>query len=348
MENNLNGKTSWTQKPLKSINKKAVIITEGGLTMGLGHVYRTLALAKELSKFGEVNFLTTSGKVVLNKVRNSGFKISKSKGEDELKKRLNLDNPDIIIIDKLEVDENFAKYIKTNLKARLIIFGNVSSANKYADVVINAIIGTDYKNKSFFDKNTGTLYLEGPKYLVLRREFYEHKNSYKFRDNLENILLIFGGSDQANLTTKVADKLLSMNDYFKISIILGPAFIFSKELLELFNKYKNIENRVHIYRNVNNVSELMTKADLVFTSTGTAMFESFLIGLPTIAFYQNLLQKRMFKGFIMTYDLDEINNFEDFMFSVYKNYYKNKKEIDGLDVGGGKNEIITNIIGGER
>jgi len=332
----------------KKTAKKIAIITDGSFKMGLGHVYRTLALAKELSDFGKVIFYTQSENVVVDKIKSNGYKVFKVNNNDELKEQLDFEKPNAIIIDKLEVDENFARDIKNGLNAKLIIFGNISSANKYADVVINAIIGTNYKNKSHLEENTKTLYLEGPKYLVLRREFYEHKNSYKFRDNLENILLIFGGSDQANLTTKVLDKLLSMNHNFKISIILGSAFKFDKELLKLFKKYKNIENRVHIYRNVNNVSELMTKTDLVFTSAGTAMFESFLIGLPTITFYQNLLQKRMFEGFITTYDLNKINNFENFIFSVYKNYYENKKEIDKLDIGGGRNEIITNIIGGKK
>jgi len=348
MENNLNGKMSWTPKPFKSTDKKVVIITEGGLTIGLGHVYRTLALAKELSKLSEVNFLTTSGEVVLNKVKENGFKISKSKDENELKEQLNLDNPDVIIIDKLQVDENFAKHIKTNLKVRLIIFGNVSSANKYADVVINAIIGTNYKNKSHLDENTNTLYLEGPKYLVLRREFYEHKNSYKFRDNLENILLIFGGSDQANLSSQVADKLLSINRDFRINIVLGPAFKFDNELNTVLKKHNVRRNKIRIYRNVNNISKLMQDTDLVFTSAGTAMFESFCIGASTIVFYQNSLQRNMFRNFIMTYDFNEITNLEGFIFDIYKDYYINKRKIDELSVGGGKEEIIDAIMGGGK
>jgi len=333
---------------VRNKNKKVVIITEGGLTMGLGHVYRTIALAKELSKFSDVSFLTTSGEVVLNKVRENGFKISKSKDEIELKKQLNLTNPDVVIIDKLEVDENFANYIKTDLKVRLIIFGNVSSANKYADVVINAIIGTNYKNRTYLDKNTNTLYLEGPKYLVLRKEFYDHKNSYKFRNNLERILLIFGGSDQANLSSQVADKLLSMNHDFRINIVLGPAFKFDKELNTILKKHNVRRNKTRVYRNVNNISKLMRDADLVFTSAGTAMFESFCIGVPTIVFYQNSLQRNMFRNFIMTYDFNEIINLEDFIFDIYKNYYKYKRKIDELDVGGGKKEIIDAIIGGRK
>jgi len=332
-------------KSYKEIEKKIVIITDGGLTMGLGHVYRTLSLAKELSKFSKIKFLTQSGDVVVSKIKNNGYTVSKVDSIDKLKRQLGLNKPNIIVIDKLEVNEQFAKYIKTNLNARLIIFGNISSANKYADVVINAIIGTDYKNKSFIDKNTGTLYLEGPKYLVLRNEFYEHKNSYKFRNNLQKILLIFGGSDQANLTLKVLDRLLSMNHDFKINIVLGSAFKFNKELDKILKKHRSKKNSVDICRDVNNVSELMLKTDLVITSAGTAMFESFCVGAPTIAFYQNASQKNIFNGFIMTYDWDRIRKFKNFIFTIYKDYYKNKGKINSLDVGGGKDEIVNSVLG---
>jgi len=52
----------------------------------------------------------------------------------------------------------------------------------------------------------------------------------------------------------------------------------------------------------------------------------------------------MFNSFIMTYDLDKLKDFENFIFTIYQNYYKNKENIDKLDVGGGKDEIINAII----
>lgn len=328
-------------------NKEIIIVTEGNLKMGLGHVYRSLALAKELSKFGKVSFLTTSGDIVLNKVSSSGFEIYRLIDNEALKNRLEMYNPDTVVIDKLDVDELFAKYIKTHLRSKLIIFGNVSSANRYADVVINAIIGTDFRNRSFIDKNTGTLYLEGPKYLVLRREFYRYKGLYKFRNSLEKVLLIFGGSDPANLTCKVLEKILDISDITDIKVVLGPAFKFDTELNLLLKRNANyMKQRIDIYKNINNVADLMLSVDLVFTSAGTTMFESFLIGLPTITFYQNELQKNMFKGFVTTYDFNNVTDFKSFLFSNYRNYYLIKKKIDKLEVGEGRQEIIKNTIGG--
>ena len=325
------------------------IFTEGGLELGLGHIYRTLSLAKQLRKYANIKFLTTSGDIEINKIRENNFEVFRGENIAEIKNQLNSNKPQIVIIDKLDVEESFCRDIKQTFDPKIVIFGNISSANKSADIVINAAIGTDYRNKSYVDKNTNTLYFEGPKYLVLRDEFYEHKNSYEFKNDLKRILLIFGGSDQANLTSRVLNKLLSRDYDFKIDVVLGVKFGFHSELSQVLDKHERKKEKVNIYKNVNNISELILNSDLIITSPGTTMFESFCIGAPTIAFYQNLYQKNvMFKNFPMAFDFNEIENFEGFIFDFYNNYYENKKKIDALEAGMGKEEIIKSIMGGKE
>ena len=325
------------------------IFTEGGLELGLGHIYRTLSLAKQLKKHATIKFLTTSGDIEINKIKENNFEVFRRENIAEIENQLNLNKPQIVIIDKLEIEESFCRDIKQSFNPKIVIFGNTSSANKYADIVINAAIGTDYRNKSYVDKNTNTLYFEGSKYLVLRDEFYEHKNSYEFKNDLKRILLIFGGSDQSNLTSKVLNELLNMDYNFKIEVVLGAKFGFHSELNQVLDKHENKKEKVNIYRDVNNISELILNSDLIITSPGTTMYESFCIGAPTIAFYQNPYQKNvMFKNFPMAFDFNEIENFEGFIFDFYNNYYENKKKIDALEVGMGKDKIIKSIMGGKE
>jgi len=328
---------------------KINIFTEGGLKLGLGHIYRTLSLANQLKKYANIKFLTTSGDIEINKIRGNNFEVFRGENIAEIENQLNLNKPQIVIIDKLEVEESFCRDIKQSFNPKMVIFGNTSSANKSADIVINAAIGTKHRNKSFIDKNTGTLYLEGPKYLVLRDEFYEHKNSYKFKNDLKRMLLIFGGSDQANLTSRVLNKLLNMDYDFKIEVVLGAKFGFHSELNQVLDKHENKKEKVNIYKDVNNVSKLISNSDLLITSPGATMFESFCIGAPTIAFYQNPHQKKvMFKNFPIAFDFNEVENFEEFIFDFYNDYYENKKKIDALEVGMGKGEIIKSIVGGKE
>ena len=282
------------------------IFTEGGLKLGLGHIYRTLSLANQLKKHAKIKFLTTSGDIEINKIRENNFEVSQGKDIDEIKNQLNLYKPGIVIIDKLEVEESFCRDIKQSFNPKIVIFGNTSSANKYADIVVNAIVDTCYKNKSYVDEDTGTLYLEGPKYLVLRDEFYNNRNSYKFKNNLKMILLIFGGSDQANLTSRVLNELLFTNRDFKINLILGAKFRFHSELNQVLSEHNNKKEKVSIYMDVNNVSKLMLNSDLVIASPGTTMYEACYLGVPAIALCQNQYQIDMHRSFKLAYDFDRI------------------------------------------
>jgi spore coat polysaccharide biosynthesis predicted glycosyltransferase SpsG len=137
-----------------------------------------------------------------------------------------------------------------------------------------------------------------------------------------------------------------MSNNFKISIILGPAFKFDNQLTKIIKKYINKKDEVIIYKNINNISEMMINTDLVITSPGTTIFESFSIGVPTIAFFQNSFEREIFSGFVLCYELNKIENLKNFLFTIYSDYYQNKKTIDKLEVATGKNEIIKNILGG--
>lgn len=90
---------------------------------------------------------------------------------------------DILIIDKLNLKNSFLSEIRKAKKQniKIVLFGNLTSANNFADLVINAMIGSDFENKDYYIGKTH--YLVGPKYLTLREEF-KH-NSYVYKNNLK-------------------------------------------------------------------------------------------------------------------------------------------------------------------
>ena len=321
---------------------KIAFITDGGLEMGMGHIYRSIILAEELQDKEEICFLTKSGQIVIKQIENSGFNAIKVETDNEIIRYLEAAKPNIIIIDKREVEELFAKELKDKLNTRLIIFGNLSSANKYADVVIN-IIGSNFENRKFLDKNTGTLYFYGPRYIILRKEFYEFKRkSKKPNDKVRKILLLFGGSDPLNLSSKVLDELLSLDTEFEINVLLGTGFIFFDELNQVLEKYPNKKENVGLYKDAKNVAELMYRADLAITSPGLSMFEALCVGTPVIAISQTRFHKEVFDKFFPTLHENDVGRLGDIIFSG--DFIKPDTEyIRNLYIGEGKMELIEAI-----
>lgn len=318
-----------------------VIYTEGGFYLGLGNIYRMLELAKSLLKKAEdiqISFVTSSESYVVELIRRQGFDVRHVK-HTMLSDLISTLNFKVLIIDKLDIKEEFVSKIKTFKKEliKIVLFGNVSSANQIADLVVNAIIGSDFSNKNYVDKY-GTRYLTGPKYLTLRDEFVHH--SYIYKNECRNILLLFGGTDQANYSCKVLNDLLNASTQYNITLVIGKGYNFFDEL----EKILKIAQDVQVLKNIKNVNEVMLANDFLITSPGTAMFEALYIGLPYLALYQNESQKEVFRDFLMTKSYSDINDISYYIQSIYYDFGYFQEKANNLEVGQGKDEIINQII----
>jgi spore coat polysaccharide biosynthesis predicted glycosyltransferase SpsG/RimJ/RimL family protein N-acetyltransferase len=335
---------------------KLAFITEGSLRRGIGHVLRSLTLARELNSKCESHFLIRYNEDVIKFVERNGFPVFQYKENDELLKLLEKLSPTTVVIDKLNVGSDVVRKIKNDIKSRIVIFDNVSQANRYADVVVNAIIGSNFKNRKFFDKNAGTLYFYGPRYLILRRDFYKYKKMVKDfgkKNKIRSILIIFGGSDPLNFTAQILSRLLNMNLDLKIDVILGPLYKYHTKLKRFLEKNWNIFNmRVRLHQNSENVAELMWDSDVIFTSPGLSMFEALFLNRPVIVLYQNSLQKMVYRKFLerasnmstrtrsRNYLLDLLHALklnEAYIIDPYNDYVKQ------FHIGKGKFEILEAV-----
>lgn len=325
---------------------KIAFVTDGGPEMGMGHVQQSLTLAQELKDKGEIFFLTKSDKTIVSHIQNSGFDVIRRISDDELFDVLSEITPQLVIIDKIDVPEDFAKKIKEELTAKLAIFTNITPANKYADIAVTADYGSHFKNITFFDEKTKTLYYYGPRYWILRREFYKLKKRVKrVPDKIERILLIFGGSDPLNITSAVLEELLELRETFLVDVILGSGFKFISELNHVLQKHAGKGKNVNVLRNIQNIAEMMVRADLVMASPGLSLFEALSVGTPVVAMHQNALQADAYRGYIPTIDKSEINKLSNIInertfIDPYDEFIAN------LEIGQGKEELIEVLLDG--
>jgi len=330
--------------------KKIAFITDGGKNIGMGHIVQSTTLAIEIKaayKHFDIIFLTKSAKQIIKYIQEHGFNVFRKKTDDELFDTLKDIAPKLIIIDKIDVNEAFAKRIKENLSSKLAIFTNITSANRYADIAVIAVIadfGSNFRNIKYFNEKTNTLYCLGPKYWILRREFYElMKKKKKIPDKIQKILLLFGGSDPLNITTAALERLLTFEEDFFIDVVLGNGFRFYTSLKQVLYNCPVNNKKVEIFRNIKNVAEMMFKADLILTSPGLSLFEALSIGTPAIVFHQNALQADEYKGFISTLEKTEIHNLQ----SIIKNRKfvdPNSDFISKLEIGQGKEELLKILL----
>ena len=325
---------------------KIALITEGSPEMGMGHVQQSLTLAQALREKASVVFLTKSDSRVTDQIESFGFHVVKKTSEHEIFAALSELAPSVSIIDRLDVPEDFARRIRETLSTKLAIFSNITQANRYAHISVTADYGSAFKNIRYVDEKTGALYFYGPRYWILREEFYRLRQEGKdFPGAIHKILLIFGGSDPLNVTSAVLDELLNMDKIFQVDVIVGSGFRFLTQLDDVMRSHLAKSQRVRVFRNIRNVAEMMFKADLVMASPGLSLFEALCVGSPAIAIHQNELQAKAYHGFIPTLDKSEISRLTHLI--------ENKEFIDPRDrfiadlkIGEGKEEVIAALLDG--
>ncbi len=324
---------------VKTIN--TAILTEGSSKMGMGHVYRSITFARALlANLGvKTYFLTKSGDSVIKLIEDENFPTVKLKEDEEIVDHLKKLDINLIVIDNLDFKEEILKQINDTVNARMVMVDNLTPKNdKYADIVMS-LVRSNFSNKNIYNNTIDTMYFCGPKYLILRDEFDIFKDKKDLKPEIEDILLIFGGSDPSNHTSNVLEKL---NDDLRVDIVLGPEFKHFDDLDKILKK-KPVDN-VIVHKEPGNVAELMNNADLVVTSPGLSMFEAVYVGSPVLVISQNALQNRYYSPLNYEYLIkkSDIDNLEEYMHelsSLTKRHeviaYFNK-----LKVGQGKAEII--------
>ncbi len=311
----------------------------------MGHVYQSMALSALLKKTHpqiEIYFLTKSSIEIIKLIQQQGNDVVYCKDNDSIYNNLKVNNPDRVIFDNIDVSADLAKSIKQNLGLKLIIFTNLSAANKYADVTVMAGMGNDLKNGVFTDTQTGRKEFSGPRYWILRQEFEFLKKTKPIIENIENILLIFGGSDQANLSSLVLKQLLKIDKKFNITLILGASFEYREQVNSAVNNASSKSN-VIIHSGSNKVAQMMYNNDLVFVSPGLSFFESLIIGTPVICFHQNDFQMKAWDGLIKTYDKNNLDIIPE-LIERRMFIFPNDEFIVSMDIGNGKNEIVSEIV----
>jgi spore coat polysaccharide biosynthesis predicted glycosyltransferase SpsG len=320
---------------------KALFITDGGLALGMGHVQQSISFASELG--GEVAFSTKSDERVAAIIRDAGFDVTRFDDDTEIREHVARTRPDVVIFDKLDVSVELARSIRHDLQRKLVIFTNITDANRHAHMAIVADLGSRLKNVRFTDAETGTTYYHGPKYWVLRREFYEFHRLGKPRpQSIDCALLLFGGSDPSNLTSLAVEHLLRREHPSRLDVVIGAHYGHREALDRALAR--DTMKRVTVHQNIRNVAELMYGADVVLASPGLSAFEALCVGTPVLLVPHDSLQRSAYAGLVAMVDRDDMAKIGDALDKMELTFPQSPDIVE-MDIGGGVAELVNDIKG---
>ena len=262
----------WQLCELILKKKKIILRADGEECLGMGHIYRCLSIAYHLIGH-DILFVTRGDRDLgVRKIQDSHFNYKTIMSDEDFFEIVQEEKPDIIVNDILDTNKYYIQKLKQMVK-RVVNFEDKGEGSEYADCVINALYKDEHKKNHFY----------GFKYFFLRDEFLTARRK-RFSDVVENVVVLFGGTDPCNLTAKVYDilQIISrLHPEIEFHIITGFGYPYKREL-------KNIEQaKIYVHNDVKCVSKYLENADMAITSQGRTIYELASMGIPSIVMAQN-------------------------------------------------------------
>ena len=252
--------------------KRIAIVVNAYDEIGNDHLFRCLAIASKLVNHDVLFLLDKHHKLGIDIVNSYGYPFNVYGSENELFNILDHYSPHIVVNDILNTSYDYIDGLKK--KGYFVVnFEDLGSGSEIADIVFDEMYEHEIDEENVYS---------GHKYYILKDEFY-FQHPKVVDSHVNNILIIFEGSDSNNFVEKVLDAILSTNYKGRINVILDLAYKGIEDLIAKYELYSSIQ----IFRNVSNVSNFIYNADMIFTSAGRTSYEICSVGVPTICMCQN-------------------------------------------------------------
>ena len=302
---------------------KILVRADGNEKIGLGHVYRALALCEIISSEFEIDFfIKTPSLEVIQLIESFGCRVINIPLDLNQKQEvdyliMNSNDVKAIILDGYQFNSEYQFEIKRSKKI-LIYLDDLMRGRYFADIIIKPSGGID--NKKYETESYSKIF-SGIEYALLRNSFYKKSYERKLNNNLGdevlkgNCFVSLGGADPAGKTIEVVKFLYKRPEVDILNVVIGSAFNYKDQLNETI---KHNPKKVVVHENIdaNKLIELMSCAQFGVCSSSTIAYEFLccnenLFILLTAENQKNaydfLISKKMAKDFAMFPDINSID-----------------------------------------
>ena len=285
----------WLAEKLERL-PRILFRVDGGGTMGMGHVYRSIAVAQALRSVSraDICFLMSADFAEgVQHVSNSGYAVRViPKGNDvtgPILEAIQDHSPNIIVNDRPRLDENYLHALSGLGASTINLVDSLDDIEKPNEIA-SVIIATMQDEQSDLDD-----YYGGPAFAILRDSFQDRiAKGFAVAEQGGQVVLTFGGSDPQGLTLKALQALDGLRE-LSVTIVVGAAFGYRRKLEELLS---TLTLQPKVLKNVEHMADILFEADLVICSGGMTVYEIAALGRPGIVICQNARELKRMERFV--------------------------------------------------
>ena len=261
--------SDWAVAEHLASRKRILIRTDAAKELGMGHVYRSLALAYSLARHELTIVLSADKPLGAEFFADYPFDVQTIADDLAFLSYARKTKAELVILDRLD---NAAEFVALmGGFAKVVTFEDLGEGAEVADMLIADM----YENPRVPDDRQ----LKGMENTILAPSFESINRHIEFKDKVEEVLVLFGGTDPANLAVKALQALELMEFDGRVTVVRG----LGADLIDP-NSYKL---RIKVLSNVKNMPAVMERADIALSSAGRTITELASLGIPTICMAQN-------------------------------------------------------------
>jgi UDP-2,4-diacetamido-2,4,6-trideoxy-beta-L-altropyranose hydrolase len=279
-----------------------LIRADANVRVGTGHLMRCLALAQAWQEErGVAHFALEGGLPALERrLLDGGMGISRvaaSHGslEDAAQTVALARQMEAVwvVLDGYCFDAPYQRAVK-EADLRLLVVDDYGHASRYyADLVLNQNIGAS--ESLYVSREPYTRLLLGPRYAMLRREFWPWRSwEREIPPVAHKVLVTLGGADPDNVTLRAVRALRQIQiDGLEATVVVGGG---NPHWESLRSAAEHSGCKIHLERDVKDMSVLMAWADVTVSAGGSTCWELAFMGLPAVVVVVAENQKGIAQG----------------------------------------------------
>jgi len=249
--------------------RRILLRTDAAKELGMGHVYRTLALAYALARHDITIVLSEDKPLGAEFFKDYPFKVDTVKNDLEFLSYARKAKAELVVLDRLD---NLAEFV-TLLGGfcKVVTFEDLGDGAEAADLLIADL----YENP----RVPAERQLTGVENAILAPTFETIDRQIQFHEKVQEVLVLFGGTDPSNLAETALRALEHIKFEGRVTIVRG----LGADLIDP----KAYDLRLKVLSNIKNMPAVMENADIALSSAGRTITELSSLGIPTICMAQN-------------------------------------------------------------
>jgi len=256
--------------------------------VGAGHVMRCLALAEALRVAGArvafFGLVDIDG--VASTITERGFELTRlslpvESGVSELQAHLDRRSEpmDWLVVDSYGADVREETSLRS-LVERIAVIDDLANRPHDCDLLLDQNLAEDSMRRYDSLVPASAVQLLGPRFALLRSEFWELERLRRPRDGtVDRVLVSFGGTDPTQETLKAVEAIEVLAVHLHVDVVLGGAEEpYRARVREVVRRLPD----ACMHEHVSNMADLMAAADLMLGAGGSTTWERCALGLPSI------------------------------------------------------------------